>query len=352
MTEVLLIVLVPLACLAMGAMLSPEIRASLVGSSEGGASGLMNPVYEIFPISKRAAITVHEDGKVTFWDLQTLQAQGEIQSQLPQVQCAGYSEQTQLLALGSRSGSLELWDVNAPDYPLACSELSNQDIHDCCFTPDGKLLITSGYKGLHFWESKTLKLLAQAAPDYDPVLSLAVSPDGRTCLAGTHRGCVQIWDIARRRFIRSIRTSSSTCDNSSGIVDLQYLSDNDQVVAATRENGISVWSLATGNRIRTFSGSKIHVKAGACSSDRSKFIAGDANGRILVWDVLSSRCLHVFHQSRYAIRSVACRDESEFVGGDWMGNLEVHGGRSLRFPELRQSRAAWDGIHPNRSDSE
>jgi WD40 repeat protein/transcriptional regulator with XRE-family HTH domain len=108
-----------------------------------------------------------------------------------------------LLAAGSSSGTIFLYDLTAPRAPAALAPLTGPDaaVRAVTFSPDGRTLAAGGHAGtVTLWNvSGTGGLTGPAAwidAATDAVTSVAFSPDGRTLAVGGHDTVVYRYDVS------------------------------------------------------------------------------------------------------------------------------------------------------------
>jgi WD40 repeat protein len=105
--------------------------------------------------------------------------------------CANVDEDCSALKLwGARSGEL-----------VRVFEDCTEEVHDCCFTPDGKTVVTAGFDDmLRLWNVKTGTLSRTLESHTDSVLCVDVSPDGAHILSvisvsGSYGCTVKLWNF-------------------------------------------------------------------------------------------------------------------------------------------------------------
>ncbi len=70
--------------------------------------------------------------------------------------------------------------------------IGNYNVNKIAFSPDGAILVTSGYDGIQFWEVATGKLLRKLDGSFRDI---AFSPDGKTLAIGLYDGRIEYWGL-------------------------------------------------------------------------------------------------------------------------------------------------------------
>src|SRR5207249_445861 len=122
------------------------------------------------------------------------------------------------------------------------------------FSPDGRLLAVGGYRQIRLLDvsstapglqpgtgSRTIAVLSGAS---GPVTSLAFSPDGRLLAsaggAPAQFGEVQLWDVRKRRLMRTLR------GHRDALYSVAISPDGRTLAAASYDHLVSLWPLAGG----------------------------------------------------------------------------------------------------------
>jgi WD40 repeat protein len=118
-----------------------------------------------------------------------------------QVSCVAFTPSGQRLYSSSWDGLVRVWDVQSGEQ---VAELSGHKgtVKALATSPDGRLVITAGKDDgtIRLWNAWTYRELGQIslASSADYATCLAFAPDGRTFAAGTSRGLVLRFELARR----------------------------------------------------------------------------------------------------------------------------------------------------------
>ena len=101
--------------------------------------------------------------------------------------------------------------------------------------------------------------------DENSVLSVAISPDGKTIASSGGDGTIKLWNLATGKEISSLNAYSQQVNT------VVIRPDGKTLVSASDDSTIKIWNLATGKQIRTLTGHSDSVRALAISADRRDF---------------------------------------------------------------------------------
>ena len=118
----------------------------------------------------------------------------------------------------------------------------------------------------------------------DPVLSVAVTPDGKRVVTGSGDSTAKIWDTATGRALL-------TLEGRAGDVCAVAVSPDGQRLMTGYQFGlVKVWDTASGREVLTLMGHKVRVSSIAVGPDGSRLLTGSWDGTARVWDTASGRC--------------------------------------------------------------
>jgi eukaryotic-like serine/threonine-protein kinase len=192
---------------------------------------------------------------------------------------------------------LEKWQQGVPFAPVLTLQPHSKAFADLAFSPDGKLLVTSGAdqdgsNAVKFWDAVTGKAMRSIPWPVERTTGgvgrVVFSADGRR-LAATGSGRVTVWDVADDREVFTAKIAP---------VDSLALSPNGAALVVGYHGTTRIWDLATGREQRTLKLPPTFSGGLAFSPDgRSLAIGGQDLG---VWDAVSGEELHTLASQHVA----------------------------------------------------
>ncbi len=190
-----------------------------------------------------------------------------------------------------------IWDISSTAALNTSPFRQDGPVRGVVFTADSKFLISGGNdKSIRFWDiaSKT-QVGAPLIGHLDDVVSLAISPDGKTLASGScgkpgsNNSCIQgeiiLWDVATRTKIGQSLTYQKNVARS-----LAFSPDNKILASGSDDGQIIFYDLAAqkivGQPINSY---KSIVFSVAFSPDGKTLASGGQDGLIFEWDVASQK---------------------------------------------------------------
>lgn len=165
-----------------------------------------------------------------------------------------FNDTKNLLAFGSWSGKLWLWNLDESQKPKVLDKKDeNERIWSLAFHPDGNLLATGGVDEIvYLWNienPKQPKLLHKLKGHTDEIFCVAFSPDGKW-LASASRDCqILLWNRKPTgnkiidRFLWHFYPPKPLTDHQQGIRSIAFDWDSKRLASASEDQSIHLWNL-------------------------------------------------------------------------------------------------------------
>jgi WD40 repeat protein len=110
-----------------------------------------------------------------------------------------------------------------------------------------------------------------------PVLSVAVTPDGKYVVSGSGDEMVRLWDLATGNEVRRFTGHEEP------VWSVAVTPDGKYVVSGSGDNTVRLWELATGKEVRRFTGHEQEVRSVAVMPDGKYIVSGSEDNTVRVW---------------------------------------------------------------------
>ena len=193
----------------------------------------------------------YED-EIRFYDSETVQLIGKPLSSGDDVQAIALSPDGNYLAVEhsmDADENLQLWNLETRQ-KIGVLELNEENhlnyqyVLGIEFSPDGKTLAAGLNSGLIiFWDLETFKLIGDpiiVSKNISPVKALTYSPDGKMVASGSDEGIIQLWDVETRYSIGVPMTVQR-----GDITDLLFNSPGTTLYSSDDKGEINIWDVAS-----------------------------------------------------------------------------------------------------------
>jgi WD40 repeat protein len=201
-------------------------------------------------------------------------------------------------------GSLRQWDLQTGTVVQTFETVPGQ-LLSLAISPDGKTLASGGReRGPFLWDA-----VAGKAVDLDPpgpqqrtwwLNGLAFAPDGRTLAVADSNGQVRVWDVATRRELHRHN------DHIGGILNVSLSPDGKQAATVGWDGTVRIWDVATGQAVR-FWNADATASVNYTPDGRSLLTAG-WGGTVRLWDAATGKEVRRFRDERGFARAAVSPD--------------------------------------------
>jgi WD40 repeat protein len=133
-----------------------------------------------------------------------------------------------------------LWDTDTGK-PLQKLEGHQLGVLSVAFSPDGKTILSGGWRELMLWDAATGARLPKFEGNNDgDVWSVAFSHDGTRVAAGGEDGFIRLWNPATGKLLQSF------ADHSGRVKSIAFSPDDSRIVSGSHDGTVKLRSLQTG----------------------------------------------------------------------------------------------------------
>jgi serine/threonine protein kinase len=151
-----------------------------------------------------------------------------------------------------------------------------------------------------------------------PLRSVAISPDARLAVAGSHDGTILIHDLAAGRR-RGVLHAHEGWVNS-----LAFSPDGERLVSCGTDNRIRIWNMNTGEEVRRLEGHAGPVDAVACCRKGQCLLSSSVDRTVRLWDLATGQPLLRLEGHSNIVRCAApSPDGRRAVSGSWDYTLRL-----------------------------
>ncbi|MBW4497333.1 MAG: serine/threonine protein kinase [Oscillatoria princeps RMCB-10] len=151
-------------------------------------------------------------------------------------------------------------------------------------SPDGQTLASGSVDStIKLWYNYAGKERATLTGHTDWVRSVAISPDGLLVVSGSLDNTIKIWDLATGK-------QKTTLKGHTGSVWSVAISpDGETVASGSNDRTVKIWDTATGTLKNTLTGNTNSVNAVAISRDGKTLVSGSNDKTVKVWDLATGK---------------------------------------------------------------
>lgn len=176
--------------------------------------------------------------KVRLWHPQTGEPVGPVLETETEVTCARFSPKGDLIAAGSRNGTIYLW-LAAPG-KLVRQFRQKGSITDCAFSPDGRYMASASEDHTAvIWEISSGRLVGDSLRHTSVVSALVFAADSTKIATASEDGVVRLWHLPSGRAI------TEPLPHEKAVRLLAFSADGSVLFSGSRDRLVKTWDIAS-----------------------------------------------------------------------------------------------------------
>lgn len=286
-------------------VIDPQLVRTFTGHSSGVDQVAFTPDGAVLA-------SASSDSTAKLWDVATGEELRTFSGYSNNVCCVAVSPDGQVLASGDISGEIKFWDIKSGQEGIHLIDV-NPDAHkgvdSLAFSPDGRRLAV-GYddQGVRIWDTVNGELKQSIATGQHSFISgVAFSPDGHWLASGSGDGSVMVLDLAGAEggdATTGIGKPIYQFDIGDDIHGVAFSPDGKLLAVGSYDQTVTLWNMATGQKVRTMNGNASYVHAVAFSPNGRWLISATHDNAVQVWEVSTGRLVRTLAAHKGIVFSV------------------------------------------------
>ncbi|MDZ4289644.1 MAG: c-type cytochrome domain-containing protein, partial [Prosthecobacter sp.] len=180
----------------------------------------------------------------------------------------------------ARGNVIAVHDLSKPERPLlGLLSGHTEPVQSLAWTPDGKQIISGGFRQIRLWDATTLKESAMITEQLvGPITALVTTQDGRTLFAADGEvggaGFIHRIDVTTKKLLATWKAHDDS------LYALRLSADGQRLASASADKLARLWNVADGKLVATFEGHTNHVLAIAFNKDASQIATAGADREV------------------------------------------------------------------------
>jgi WD40 repeat protein/tRNA A-37 threonylcarbamoyl transferase component Bud32 len=285
------------------------------------------------PDGRRLASTGGHEGLVRIWDPVTGLEVQRLPGHVGHVVGVAFSPDGRRLASTGFYQMVKVWDVATWQEAFSLRG-HDRTVVAAAFRPDGRALATGDwFGGVKVWDVTTNPEVTTLAEQTGAVSDLALSPDGRQLAVAYGWGTdLRRWDVQTGEELPAL-------PHPKGVPGVTYSPDGKHLATGCDDNLVRLWNVATGEKVRIFTGHGGRVNKVVFSRDGKQLASASEDKTVRVWDPATGQLLHTLTGHAAGVMGVAFRPDG--------GRLATAGGdQTLRIWDAATGAELEKAPHP------
>jgi WD40 repeat protein len=279
---------------------------TLKGHSNAVMSLAISPDGEFFASG-------HEDQAIRLWSVSNGELIQTLREHTNRIWSVAFSPTQSLLASGSADYSVKLWDCQSEEsYRTLLGHKSW--VWSVSFSPDGQKLASGSYdQTVKIWDVTTGQCQKTLMGQTSQLTCVTFSPDGNYIATSDFAGAIAIEDLNNRDPTLFLKGHTSI------VWSVIFTTDGECLLSTSGDGTIKLWSVTTGECLRTFTGHQgaVHIAKFIPNTDPPLIISGSGDSTLKVWEVETGKCQQTLVGHSNTVYTLLALSKSQTISGSF-----------------------------------
>jgi WD40 repeat protein len=240
-------------------------------------------------VNENLLATAGSDGQVRLWQLPTGKPVGSMRRNTVEVIALAVTTRGKRLAAAAIDGTVTIWDV-VSRRPITTLQAGKTPTPDVAFSPDGRLLATSGASSVRLWDATTGARVRSLGKHPFAFYRLAFDPAGRRLAAASVDGTAIVWAIQTGKELLTLHAGDAS------LTSVAFSPDGNRIATGCVDSTATLWDARDGRQLFTLLGHTASISRLAFSPDGSLLATGSADRTIRLEPLALEALVHIAEQ--------------------------------------------------------
>lgn len=166
--------------------------------------------------------------------------------------------------------------------------------------------------------AEDVKPLAAFTGHQGNVNSFVISPGGQTLVSGSSDNTIKIWSLQTGELLRTLEGHTSFVNS------VTVSPDGQTLISGGADRTVRLWQMQTGELLRTLEGHTSFVNVVVVSHNGQTLFSGSADGEVIVWDLQTGDRLQTLTTQGSSINAlVLSHDSQKLISGSADGTIQI-----------------------------
>ncbi len=177
-------------------------------------------------------------------------------------------------------------------------------------SPDGKYIVSGSHDStVKLWERSSGKEVRTFKGHERRVNSVCFSPEGTHILSGSDDKTLKLWDHAGGKEVL-VRTFKG---HGGGVNGVYFSPEGTHILSGSDDSTVKCWERSSGKEVRTFKGQNDYVRSVCFSPEWTHILSGSSDKTLKCWDRAGGKEVLTFKGHEGGVTSVCFSPEGTFI---------------------------------------